>query len=474
MNAIAPFDIGPIHLVGIGGIGMSGIAELLAELGHAVQGSDLAENANVRRLMARGIPVAIGHRPENLGRARVVVYSSAVRPDNPELEAARERGIPVIRRADMLGELMRFKWSVAVAGTHGKTTTTAIVGALFEHAGLDPTVVNGGIVNAWGSTVRVGRGRWMVVEADESDGSLLRLPATVGVVTNIDPEHLDHWGSVEALERGFVEFVERLPFYGFAVLCSDHPAVRRLRARVRDRRMVTYGFNPQADVRALQPELGADLRERFDVVVRTDAGEVLVPRVELALPGRHNVQNALVAFALAREFGLDFELVRRTLGTLTGVQRRFTRVGTVDGITVIDDYGHHPAEIRVVLATARAAARGRVIAVVQPHRYTRLRDLFDDFCGAFVDAEAVVVAPVHPAGEEPIPGIDHRALVAGLRDHGQREVHRIDGPEELAPLIHRLARTGDLVVCLGAGSITRWARELPAALARLRGVEVAP
>ncbi len=472
MKRLAPFDIGPVHLVGIGGIGMSGIAELLAEQGCPVQGSDIAENANVLRLRRRGIPVHIGHRAENLGAARVVVHSSAVAADNPELVAARARGIPVLRRAEMLGELMRFRWSVAVAGTHGKTTTTAIVGALFEEAGLDPTVVNGGIVNAWGSNVRIGRGDWMVVEADESDGSLLRLPATVGIVTNIDPEHLDHWGSVARLEEGFREFVERLPFYGFAVLCSDHPAVRRLRARIRDRRVVTYGFNPQADVRALDPRLGPDLRERFDVVVRTAAGEVRVEGVELALPGRHNVQNALVAFALARELSIDFAVVRRALSGLRGVQRRFTRVGRVDGITVVDDYGHHPTEIRHVLATARAAGAGRVLAVVQPHRYTRLRDLFDEFCGAFVDADVVIVAPVYPAGEAPIPGIDHAALVEGLRAQGQREVHRIDGEEELAPLVDRLARPGDLVVCLGAGSITRWARALPEALARRRGMEV--
>ncbi len=472
MNRLAPFEIGPVHLVGIGGIGMSGIAELLAQQGHPVQGSDIAENANVRRLRRRGIPVHIGHRAENLGRARVVVHSSAVAADNPELVAARARGIPVLRRAEMLGELMRFRWSVAVAGTHGKTTTTAIVGALFEEAGLDPTVVNGGIVNAWGSNVRIGRGHWMVVEADESDGSLLRLPATVGVVTNIDPEHLDHWGDTARLEEGFREFVERLPFYGFAVLCGDHPAVRRLRARIRDRRVVTYGFNPQADVRAVDPRLGADLRERFDVVVRTGAGEVRVAGVELALPGRHNVQNALVAFALARELAIDFAVVRRALAGLRGVQRRFTRVGRVDGITVVDDYGHHPTEIRHVLATARAAGAGRVLAVVQPHRYTRLRDLFDEFCGAFVDADVVIVAPVYPAGEAPIPGIDHAALVEGLRAQGQREVHRIDDETELAPLLDRLAAPGDLVVCLGAGSITRWARALPEALARRRGVEV--
>ncbi len=472
MRSAIPVDIGPIHLVGIGGIGMSGIAEVLHQLGHRVQGSDIAENANVRRLRALGITVHIGHRPENLGNAGLVVHSSAVRPDNPELEAARARRIPVIRRAEMLGELMRFRWGVAVAGTHGKTTTTSIVGALFEQAGLDPTVVNGGIVNAWGSNVRLGSGAWMVVEADESDGTLLRLPATVAVVTNIDPEHLDHWGSAERLEEGFFEFVERLPFYGFAVLCTDHPAVRRLHARVLNRRVVTYGFNAQADVRALPPR-AEGLEERFDVVVRhRDGREERVRDVVLPLPGRHNVQNALVAFAIARELGIDPTVVRAALSGLEGVQRRFTIAGRVDGITVVDDYAHHPAEIRTTLATARARAGGRVIAVLQPHRFSRLAALFEDFCGCCTDADAVVVAPVYPAGEEPVAGVDHRALARGLVAHGQREVHVVEGPEELAPLVDRLAAAGDLVVCMGAGSITRWARALPAELAARRGVEV--
>ncbi|GBD40760.1 UDP-N-acetylmuramate--L-alanine ligase [bacterium HR39] len=472
MRCAIPVDIGPVHLVGIGGIGMSGIAELLHQLGHRVQGSDVAENANVRRLREKGITVHIGHRAENLGEAGLVVHSSAVRPDNPELEAARARRIPVIRRAEMLGELMRFRWAVAVAGTHGKTTTTSIVGALFEQAGLDPTVVNGGIVNAWGSNVRLGEGEWMVVEADESDGTFLRLPATVGVVTNIDPEHLDHWGSAERLEEAFFEFVERLPFYGFAVLCTDHPTVRRLHARVVNRRVVTYGFNAQADVRALAPRLEG-LKERFDVVVRhRDGREEHIPDVVLPLPGRHNVQNALVAFAIARELGIDPAVVRAALSGLGGVQRRFTLTGRVDGITVVDDYGHHPAEIRATLATARQLARGRVIAVLQPHRYSRLSALFEEFCGCCTDADVVVVAPVYPAGEAPLPGIDHRALARGLEAFGQREVHVIEEPEELPALIHRLAGAGDLVVCLGAGSITAWARELPARLAALRGTGV--
>jgi len=474
VRSAVPFDIGPVHLVGIGGIGMSGIAEVLHQLGHRVQGSDLAENANVRRLRDKGITVYIGHRPENLGEAGLVVHSSAVRPDNPELEAARARRIPVIRRAEMLGELMRFRWSVAVAGSHGKTTTTSIVAALFEQAGLDPTVVNGGIVNAWGSNVRLGSGAWMVVEADESDGTFLRLPATVAVVTNIDPEHLDYWGSIERLEEAFFAFVERLPFYGFAVLCTDHPAVRRLHARVLDRRVVTYGFNAQADVRALAPRLEG-LKGHFDVVVRyRDGRETYVRDVVLPLPGRHNVQNALVAFAIARELGIDPAVVRAALAGLRGVQRRFTVAGRVDGVTIVDDYAHHPTEICTTLATARQLARGRVIAVLQPHRFSRLSTLFAEFCGCCTDADVVIVAPVYPAGEEPVPGIDHRSLARGLIAHGQREVHVIEEPEELTPLIDRLAQAGDFVVCLGAGSITRWARALPAELAARRGVEAEP
>ncbi len=460
-----PLDVGPIHFVGIGGIGMSGIAEILHNLGYRVQGSDLGESANVQRLRALGIEVAIGHAARNLGEARVVVVSTAVKGGNPEVDLARARRVPVVRRADMLGELMRLKRSIAVAGTHGKTTTTAIVAALLDAAGLDPTVVNGGIINAYGTNARLGKGDWMVVESDESDGSFLRLPATIGVVTNIDPEHMDYWGSFDAVRQAYYSFIERLPFYGFGVLCIDHPEVQALLARITDRRVVTYGFSPQADVQAsgLRFQNGGEL---FDVAVRdrVTGSTRLIEGVKLGLLGRHNVANALAAVAIAREIGIGDAVVREALAGLQGVKRRFTKTGVVAGITIIDDYGHHPEEIRAVLRTARAAAPGRVIAVVQPHRYSRLQGLLEEFCTCFGDADTVVVAPVYAAGEAPIDGIDREALVRGLRAHGQRDVRAIEGPEDLAALVQEVAREGDFVVCLGAGSITQWANALPEAL----------
>ena len=463
---MVPLTVGPIHFVGIGGIGMSGIAEILRNLGYAVQGSDIGEGANVRRLRGQGVPVAIGHRAGNLGKAKVVVVSSAIQPDNSELLAARARRVPVVRRADMLAELMRLKRAIAVGGTHGKTTTTAMVAALLDAAGLDPTVVNGGIINAYGTNARLGQGEWIVVEADESDGSFLRLPATVAVVTNIDPEHLEHYGSFEAVREAFLSFVERVPFYGFAALCIDHPEVQALYGKVADRRVVTYGFSPQADVRALPPVPDAD-GEVFDVAIRArnGEGERRLERVRLSLPGHHNVANALAAIAVARELGIDDAVVRHALSGLEGVKRRFTRTGTVDGVAVVDDYGHHPVEIRAVLRTARARTHGRVVAVVQPHRFTRLRSLFEDFCTCFNDADSVLVAPVHAAGEAPIPGVDRDALVEGIRRHGHRDARAVDGLEDLVPLVGEVARPGDLVVCLGAGSVTQWAQALPGRLA---------
>lgn len=464
-----PRAIGPIHFIGIGGIGMSGIALLMKNLGFTVQGSDIADNPNVQRLRAAGVPVAIGHRAENLGAAEVVVFSSAVKADNPELVAARGRRLPVVRRADMLAELMRFKRAIAVAGTHGKTTTTAMVAAVLDAAGLDPTVVNGGIVNAWGSNARLGNGEWMVVEADESDGSFLRLPATIGVVTNIDPEHLDYWGNFDALRAAFASFIERLPFYGVGVLCLDHPELQALLPKITDRRVLTYGFNPQADVVASALRL-TERGSLVDVRLRgrPNVREQIWKDFEVALPGRHNVQNAMAAIAIGVELGVPEATIRNALAGLQGVKRRFTRTGVVDGITIIDDYGHHPEEIKAVLATARERCRGRVIAVVQPHRYSRLRDLMEEFCTCCHAADIVLVAPVYAAGEAPIPGVDRDALVEGLKAHGQRAVEAIEGPEALFARIAELARPGDMVVCLGAGSITQWAQALPGELARRR------
>jgi UDP-N-acetylmuramate--alanine ligase len=460
-----PLDLGLIHFVGIGGIGMSGIAEILHNLGYRVQGSDVTDSANVKRLRALGIPVAIGHAAENAEDAAVVVVSSAIGRGNPEVDYARSHWIPVVRRAEMLGELMRLKWSIAIGGTHGKTTTTSMIAAMLDAADLDPTVINGGIINAYGTNARLGAGDWMVVEADESDGTFVKLPATIAVVTNIDPEHLEFYRSVENLHAAFEAFVENIPFYGFAVLCIDHPVVQSMIPRFSDRRVVTYGMSPQADIRATGVSQGPD-GARFSAEISTRS--MSEPRVlrDLRLPmiGEHNVQNALAAIAVGVEMGLPEDVMRRALAGFGGVKRRFTKTGEVEGVTIIDDYGHHPVEIAAVLHAARQAGDRRVIAVVQPHRYTRLRDLFEEFCTCFNDADHVVVAHVYPAGEEPISGIDRDALVAGLTAHGHRAVTPLNGPEELAPLVRGLARPGDLVVCLGAGSISAWANALPAEL----------
>jgi len=463
-----PESIGPIHFVGIGGIGMSGIAEVLHNLGYRVQGSDLSESANTRRLAGLGIVVRIGHAAGNLDSAEVIVVSSAVTPDNPEVAAARARRLPVVRRAEMLAELMRLKWSIAIAGTHGKTTTTSMIGALLETAGLDPTVINGGIINAYGTNTRLGAGDWMAVEADESDGTFTRLPATIAIVTNIDPEHLDFYGDFAALQQAFETFVGNIPFYGFAVLCIDHPVVQSMIARLSERRILTYGLSPQADIRATNLRLGRD-GSHFDAVIadRLTGQERVIAGLFLPMFGEHNVQNSLTVLAVAEEMGLGDEVVRASLRGFKGVRRRFTKTGEWNGVTIIDDYGHHPVEIAAVLKAARTIVGGRVIAIVQPHRYTRLANLFDDFCTCFNDADLVLVADVYPAGEAPIEGASRDALVAGLRAHGHRNSQPLPGPEALAPLLRSLARPDDIVVCLGAGSITNWANSLPGDLAEL-------
>jgi UDP-N-acetylmuramate--alanine ligase len=458
-----PQDIGTLHFIGIGGIGMSGIAEVLLTLGYRVQGSDLKPSRITDRLRAMGARILIGHRAENLGDAEVVVVSSAVKRGNIELDAARGRGLPVVKRAEMLAELMRLRSAVAVAGTHGKTTTTSLVAAMLDAGGLDPTVINGGVIHAYGSNARPGAGEWMVVEADESDGTFVRLPATIAIVTNIDPEHLDHYGSFEAVRAAFDQFVSNIPFYGLAVCCLDHPEVQALVGRIDDRRIVTYGFSRQADVR------GENLRyaggvARFDAVFQGAGGQGRIEGLTLPMPGEHNVQNALAAIAVGRHLRLADEDIRAALAGFRGVNRRFTRVGEVGGVTIIDDYGHHPVEIAAVLKAARQSTGGRVIAVHQPHRYTRLRDLFDQFCTCFNDADVVAITDIYAAGEPPIPGITRDALVAGLRAHGHKNALALEGEEGLAALFRAETAPGDLFVCLGAGSITAWANGLPAAL----------
>ena len=453
-----PARMGPIHFVGLGGIGMSGIAEVLLEQGYAVQGSDLRPSPITARLEALGARVFTGQDAANLDGAEVVVVSSAIKPGNPELDEARLRGLPVVRRAEMLAELMRLKSNVAIGGTHGKTTTTTMVATLLDAGGLDPTVVNGGVIHAYGSNARAGRGEWMVVEADESDGTFTRLPATVAVVTNIDPEHMEHWGSMDALRAGFDQFVSNVPFYGLAVCCTDHPEVQALVGRVTDRRIVTFGFNAQADVRAVNLSYDAG-SACFDVLLQSE--DAVIEGCRLPMPGDHNVSNALAAVAVARHLGMEGDAIREALAGFRGVNRRFTKVGEPLGVTVIDDYGHHPVEIASVLRAARQSSEGRVIAVHQPHRYSRLSSLFEEFCACFNDADVVAIADVYAAGEEPIEGASRDDLVRGLVRHGHRHARSVASEDDLERLVREQAREGDMVVCLGAGSITAWANALP-------------
>ena len=466
-------EIGTIHFAGIGGIGMSGIAEVMHNLGYKVQGSDMRESAVVESLRAKGIPVVIGQKAENVDGVAVLVISTAVKRTNPEVVAALEARIPVVRRAEMLAELMRLKRTVAVAGTHGKTTTTSMVAALLDAGGVDPTVINGGIIESYGSNARVGESDWMVVEADESDGSFLRLDGTIAVVTNIDPEHLDHYGSFDAVKDAFVEFVENVPFYGAAVLCLDHPEVQAILPKIRDRRTVTYGFSAQADVRAenVTPVLGGN---RFDAVLRQRDGSLQrIDGIELPMPGRHNVLNALAAVAVAVELNCVADTIRDGFARFGGVRRRFTKVGEIafdgaDPAVVIDDYGHHPVEIRAVLSAAREGAQNRVIAVAQPHRYSRLNDHMEDFQSAFNDADIVYVTPVYAAGEQPIEGASAEALVAGLKERGHRHTGIVEDADALAETLAPILEPGDIVVCLGAGDITRWAADLAGEIAKRR------
>ena len=467
MNAATklPTDVGPIHFVGVGGIGMSGIAEVLMNHGYRVQGSDLKNTKITERLQDLGATIFEGQRTENIEGAEVVVISSAIKPGNPELDAARLAGLPIVRRAEMLAELMRLKSNIAVAGTHGKTTTTTMVAELLVAGGIDPTVINGGIIHAYGSNARMGQGEWMVVEADESDGTFNRLPATIAIVTNIDPEHMEHWGDFDRLRKGFLDFVSNIPFYGVAVCCTDHPEVQALVGKISDRRVLTYGFNAQADVRAVNLHYKAGVAH-FDIKLRAEA--VTIKDCSLPMPGDHNVSNALAAVAVSRHLGMKAEEIRAALAGFGGVNRRFTKVGEVDGVTIIDDYGHHPVEITAVLKAARQATEGRVIAVHQPHRYSRLHHHFEEFCACFNDADVVGIAEVYSAGETPIEGASRDDLVAGLIRHGHRHARAVESEEDLARLVREQAGPGDMVVCLGAGTISTWANALPAALVALK------
>jgi UDP-N-acetylmuramate--alanine ligase len=457
-----PTDIGLVHFIGIGGIGMSGIAEVLHNLGYRVQGSDQSDGANVQRLRDKGIEVFVGHDAAHLGDAALVVVSTAIRKTNPEYAGARERLIPIVRRAEMLAELMRFRQAIAIGGTHGKTTTTSMVGTLLDAGGLDPTVINGGIINAYGTNARMGAGEWMVVEADESDGTFLKLPADIVVVTNIDPEHLDHYGTFDAAKKAFRQFVENVPFYGFGVMCLDHPEVHALVSTIEDRRVITYGESPQADVRFHNHRMDG-AASLFDVTIhdRKSGEETEITDLRLPMPGRHNVSNATAAIAVAHQLGIAPDAIKAGLNGFGGVKRRFTPTGEWNGVQVFDDYAHHPVEIRAVLRAAREATSGKVIAIAQPHRFTRLHDLFDDFAACFQDADTIMIAPVYPAGEEPIPGVDAANLVSRIKAGGHRDARVIGSPNEIAPIVRSLAEADDFVLFLGAGNITNWAYALP-------------
>ncbi|EHS53497.1 UDP-N-acetylmuramate--L-alanine ligase [Rhizobium sp. PDO1-076] len=465
-----PKSIGLVHFIGIGGIGMSGIAEVLHNLGHKVQGSDQADSANVQRLRAKGIEVFVGHTAENLGEAEVVVVSTAIKKNNAELIAAREKLLPIVRRAEMLAELMRFRNAIAIGGTHGKTTTTSMVAALLDAGQMDPTVINGGIINAYGTNARMGEGEWMVVEADESDGTFLKLPADVAVITNIDPEHLDYYGTFDNARAAFRQFVENVPFYGFGVLCLDHPEVQALVGKIEDRKVITYGENPQADVRFSNVRLDGT-RSIFDVEIRRRrTGRVFTFNdLILPMPGRHNISNACAAIAVANRLGISEDAIRKGLEGFGGVKRRFTLTGTWNNVQVFDDYGHHPVEIKAVVKAARESCKGRIIAVHQPHRYSRLASLFEDFANCFNDADTLFLAPVYAAGEDPIEGIDSETLVSRIKSGGHRDARYLPSPDQLASLIAGIAQPGDFVVLLGAGNITQWAGVLPAELDAISG-----
>ena len=465
-----PGDLGPIHILGIGGIGMSAIAEILRAKGYTVQGTDQRESANVARLRSKGIKVFIGHDPSNVEGARYVVISTAVKAGNLELEAARARGIPIIRRAEMLAELMRLYATISVTGTHGKTTTTSLVAHVLKDTGLEPTVITGGIINDWGSNARLGAGPWMVVEADESDGTFIKIPTQIGVVTNIDPEHLDYFGSVERMHQDYETFYRNIPFYGLAVTCIDHPVARdmieRLGLRRDGRRLLTYGVSPEADLRLLTTRVdGTSTILDAELSARVAGGARRIEGWSVPIAGEHNALNALAAIAVCAETGLSDEAIRASLARFTGVKRRFQPTGTWNGITIYDDYGHHPVEIAAVLKAARAGAKGRVVAVVEPHRYSRVKDLFDDFASCLGDADAVIVAPLYSAGEAPLPGVDHQALAAAIAKVGHVLVTAVDSEHDIAPAIRAVARSGDIVLCFGAGNSTEWAHALPEWLA---------
>jgi UDP-N-acetylmuramate--alanine ligase len=466
-----PKSLGTIHIVGIGGIGMSAIAEVLLAQGHKVQGSDQKDSVNCQRLRGKGMIVHTGHHADNLAGATFVVISTAVKPGNPEFDAARAQGLPIVRRAEILAEIMRGFATISITGTHGKTTTTSLIAHLLADGGKDPTVITGGIINDWGSNARLGKGPWMVVEADESDGTFARIPTQIGIVTNIDPEHLDYFGTVENMHREFAQFFQQIPFYGLVVACIDHPVTRdmvdKLGLRADGRPLLTYGEHADADLRLTKVEvIGSMTTLNVSLSSRVKGGTRTLAGLQLPVPGHHNALNALAAFAVACEVGLSDEQIREGLARFAGVKRRFQPTGAWNGATIFDDYGHHPVEIAAVLKAARAGAQGgRVIAICEPHRYTRLRDLFDEFAACFVDADSVIIGPLYAAGEAAIPGVTHASLAMAIRDTGHGDATYVDTPRDLVPALKSRLKAGDTVLCFGAGTSTDWAHALPQWLA---------
>jgi UDP-N-acetylmuramate--alanine ligase len=450
-----------IHFVGIGGVGMSGIAEVLVNLGYRVTGSDLKRGDAVERLERLGAKVFIGHEPAHVEGAHVVVYSSAVARDNMEVQAARQRGIPAIPRAEMLAELMRLKYGIAIAGTHGKTTTTSMVAAVLGAGGFDPTVVVGGRIHGLGANARLGQGEFLVAEADESDGSFLKLSPTIAVVTTVDAEHLDHYADLDAIRAAFLQFVNKVPFYGAAVLCLDQPNIQHMIPAV-EKRVITYGLESGADITARRLRFSG-MTVQFEVLQRGQA----LGEATLQVPGRHNILNALAAVAIGLDLEIPFPLVQRALAGFAGVQRRFQIRGEAQGVLVVDDYGHHPAEIRATLAAAKTGFDRRVVTVFQPHRYSRTHHLHQEFLTAFYQSDVLVVMDIYPAGEAPIPGVSARDLADGIAAHGHREVLYMDGDRQgVVDYLCESTRPGDLVLTLGAGDVGQLGAEL---LARLGG-----
>ena len=454
-------DLGTIHLIGIGGIGMSSIAEVLINLGYKITGSDIALNKNVQRLQELGVKIYIGENAKHLKDASIVVISSAIKNNNVELNAAYVKRIPVIRRADMLAELMRFKKSIAIGGTHGKTTTTSLISAILDNAKYDPTVVNGGIIEAYGSNARLGKGDWMVVEADESDGTFTRLPSTYVVVTNIDKEHLDFYGNKNNLYRAFMHFIENIPFYGVAFLCIDNADTQKLYKEIKYRKLVSYGFNNQANVKAINLSVRNGLTN-FDVKI--DGNEKLknkiIKNISITMPGKHNVRNALASIALAIELGINTNIIKDTLKNFKGVERRFSIIGNKKGVTYIDDYAHHPTEISSVLEAAKSICEGKLIAIFEPHRYSRINNLFDEFSVSFHDADILFVTEIYEAGEKNKLKINKNKIINSILSAGHKDVRGLDNFNDLLLMLENITNIGDYVIFLGAGSISRNARKM--------------